>query len=486
MNLATLLVYFDSSPAAKLLRAGNAAFVVSFLHDQFKAKGTISFPESELLAALVTFQGDVQESWPDRMTSPASTYLAEWREQRWIKRSWQDSSQEAMYQLTPAAEQAIEFLDRHHDTQLDFVGTECRLRLVIDTLESLVIGASGDPGVHLDHLRHQRDEIDAEIAQIEADGAVAAYHPARLREQFATAVSLLKQLQGDFRAVEERFRAITQQVQQRQIQGLDSRGGILGGALDAEDELRQDDQGVSFYEFFDFIQSPQQQERLRSIIHQIARIPELRTQTEGLETVRRMKSVLLAEAGKVTHTERRLSSTLRRLLDVRAQRERQRVTELLREIRGLAGSMASQPPVESVRLQVTTGAAVRLPLSRTLWTEPPQFDRIDLTEHWGDPDEGRAAFADFARMQQLDLTGFRSTIDGLLAKRGSVRLSEILDQHPPEGGVLDVVGYLQVASEDGHLITDDASEEIIVPPVGEEPAIALTVPVVTFVERSVF
>lgn len=486
MNLATLLVYFDSSPAAKLLRAGNAAFVVSFLHGQFKATATISVPESELLAALATFQEDVQESWPERMTSPAATYLAEWREQRWIKRSWQESSQEAVYQLTPAAEQAIEFLDRHHDSELDFVGTECRLQLVIDTLESLVIGASGDPGVHLDHLRQQRDEIDAEIAQIESDGAVTSYHPARLREQFATAVSLLKQLQGDFRAVEERFRSITQQVQQRQIQGLDSRGGILGGALDAEDELRADDQGVSFYEFFDFIQSPQQQERLRSIIHQIVRIPELQPLAEGLETVRRMKSVLLAEAGKVTHTERRLSSTLRRLLDVRSQRERQRVTELLRDIRSLASGLAQAPPVDSVGLQVGTGPAVRLPMSRTLWTEPPQFEKIDLTECPGDADEGRAAFADFARLQHLDLTGFRSTIDGLLAERGSVRLSEVLDEQPPDSGVLDVVGYLQVASEDGHLISDDASEEIVVPSVGEEPAVALTIPLVTFVERSVF
>ena len=48
---------------------------------------------------------------------------------------------------------------------------------------------------------------------------------------------MLKQLLGDFRAVEEKFKEITQQVQRRQNEGRDTRGGILEFALDAEDVL---------------------------------------------------------------------------------------------------------------------------------------------------------------------------------------------------------------------------------------------------------
>ena len=483
MNPGNLLVYFESSPAIRLLRAANAPFVVSFLHQQFKRSESVAIRESELLAALVAFQEEVQETWDDRLSSPASTYLADWRENRWLKRTWQDSTNEPVYQLTPAAEQVIEFLDRHHQDQLEFIGTECRLRLVIDTLEKLVIGASDDPSVHLKHLHDERARVDREIARIESDGFVDSYHPARIREQFATAVSLLKQLQRDFRSVEEKFREITQLVQQRQIQGLDSRGGILGDVLDAEDALRDDDQGVSFYEFFAFIQSPQQQERLRSIIQQIVRIPELSAQTEGLETVRRMKAVLLAEASKVTHTERRLSATLRRLLDVRAQHERQRVAELLRDVRGLAAAMSDDPPAGSVSLRIDAGIEIAAPLSRTPWAEPAEFEHIDLTEHTGDPDEGRSVFADFARLQHLDMTALRATIRLAVDERGSIRLRELLDRYPPESGVLDVVGYLQVADEDGHLIDHGASEEVVLPPNNGHVPLALMIPLVTFVER---
>ena len=64
-------------------------------------------------------------------------------------------------------------------------------------------------------------------------------------ERLGTAVSLLRQLQSDFRAVEESFREITLQVQQRQAECQDTRGWILEFALDAEDVLKQEDQGVS-------------------------------------------------------------------------------------------------------------------------------------------------------------------------------------------------------------------------------------------------
>lgn len=173
---------------------------------------------------------------------------------------------------------------------------------------------------------------------------MTTFAPTRIREQFGLAVRMLKQLQGDFRAVEEKFKEITRQVQHRQVQGLDTRGGILGDALGAEDELKRQDQGVSFFEFLRFIQSPQQQDRLQAIIQQLLHLRELAEQSEGLETIRHMVRGLLDEAKKVLQTTRRLSSSLRRLLDTRTQHERRRVTEVLRQIRVLAASMSDDPP----------------------------------------------------------------------------------------------------------------------------------------------
>ncbi len=486
MDASTLLMHFDSSPAIRLLRAGNAPYVIAFLHAQFKASGTITIPHSDLLPALGSFQEDLQESYPDALRDKPETYLADWcsRDRLWLHRFLEAGRDEPIYQLTPHSEEVIEFLDQSLRKDVGFVGTESRLRLVIETLQKLVIGASEDPAIHLEALQKQKADIESQIAKIERGEEIPAFHPTRIREQFHLAVTMLKELERDFRAVEDRFKEITQDVQQKQIKGMDTRGGILGDALDAEDALRHDDQGVSFYEFFRLIQSSEQQQQLRSIIQQLNQMQELSEQKEGLKTVRRMMPLLLTEAAKVTQTERRLSSTLRRLLDAQAHQERIRVAELLREIRALAAAMSSDPPHTEVAIEVDDAIPIQSPVSRQFWTAPTEFETVDLTEFKTDHHKRDHLFEQFAQLHRIDFRAMRSQIRSATASHGNVGLSELLHEHPPQSGVMDVLGYLQIASDDGHMIDHDLPEEVLIPS-GMQPdqTLLVTVPRVTFVSR---
>ena len=47
MHLGKLLVYFDTSPALRLLRSPNAPFIIDFLDRQFKQAGRIAIPHSD-------------------------------------------------------------------------------------------------------------------------------------------------------------------------------------------------------------------------------------------------------------------------------------------------------------------------------------------------------------------------------------------------------------------------------------------------------
>lgn len=202
MRLPQLLVYFDTSPALRLLKSANAPFIIDFLDRQFKQTGRIAISHSELLSALVDYRERTQEAYPDRLPSRADTYLAEWcsPDALWLRRFLEAGRDEPMYQLTPHTEDVFVFLDRVLDRDLGFVGTESRLKLIIDTLTDLVIGSSDDPENRLSHLRQEQQRLQEQIDRIEADGRVIAYQPAQIRERFTTAVQLLRQLQGDFRA----------------------------------------------------------------------------------------------------------------------------------------------------------------------------------------------------------------------------------------------------------------------------------------------
>jgi hypothetical protein len=485
MNLAKLLVYFETSPALKLLRAGNAPYIIDFLNRTFKLSGQLSVSHDDMISLLAAYQEDLSEEHPEALRDRPETYLTSWcsGETRWLHRKLEAAHKDPVYELTSHAEDVLSFLDRVLDQDLGFVGTQSRLQLVIATLADLVVGASDDPATRLQHLRHQQQQLERQIAEIEAQGLVDAYHPARIREQFSTAVVLLKDLQSDFRAVEEKFKEITRGVQQRQSEGRDSRGGILEFALDSEDVLKQEDQGVSFSEFVKFILNPAEQDRLQVIISQLARLRELDDQREGMETVRRMVPLLLAEAEKVMRTNHRLSATLRRLLDEQGQRERAHTARLLGDIRHLATCLADSPP-NHLGLQIDDRANLSSPMSRTFYSAPMALESIDLTEHVVDEARRREAFAALAQLQRIDWASLRRRIKQSIGRHRTATLASILAAHPPESGIVEVLGYVQIASDDGHLIEPELIDEIVLPArgVGGRP-VALTLPQVTFLQR---
>ena len=68
----------------------------------------------------------------------------------------------------------------------------------------------------------------------------------------------------------------------------------------------------------------------------------------------------------------------------------------------------------------------------------------------------------------------------------------MLERHPPESGVIEVLGYLQIARDDGHLVNSTARQTVVIPwgDVGvhgddhgddADAVIQIALPLVTFV-----
>jgi hypothetical protein len=292
---------------------------------------------------------------------------------------------------------------------------------------------------------------------------VSTYSSTAIRERFADAVSELASLQGDFRAVEDSFKTITRNVQKRQAELDGSRGDILGFALAAEDSLKLEDQGVSFDEFVRLVLSPSKQEQLETIVARLDEIEALVEQVEGIRRVRGMIGSLSDEAEKVLRTTRRLSSTLRRLLDSRIVSTRLRLTEVLREIRGAAARLAENPPSDRVGVEVLGELDLPNLWERSFWTAPARFESTALTDHKPDDDDRLAAFRHLAGMQRLDWDAMRRNIAAMLRESLRPPLSELLRAHPPEAGAIEILGYLQIAHDDGHQIDEQIYETIKLP-----------------------
>ena len=481
----TLRSYFDSSPTIRLLRADSAPLVIDFLQQVFKSGEAITIGQAELRSRLAIYQEELHESDPQLLTGPPERYLTQWSDHGWLQRFLDAASSEPQFQLTRHSEDVIRFLDSVMAQGKELVGTESRLRMVIDTLDDIVRGASADPTQRLEYLRAQKAAIEEEITAIESGKSVQVYRPSQIRERFQTAMKLLKDLQADFRAVEENFHRIARDVQQRQATGAETRGGILGFALDAEDLMKNRDEGISFYAFVKFLFSPAQQTALMKNIEEIQKLDALSQQHESLAHLRKMVPSLLAEADKVMRTNARLSTTLRRLLDARAAAERVRLANLLRDIRQLALQLGEAPKEGDIQISVDTNIDLQSPFARTFWTPEPTFESTTPEIQTLDPEDAKRLAAAFAKMRRLDFRKLRKIIRELTVDGHTRMLSEVVEHSPFVVDIVEVLGLIQIAHDDQHWIDSEHHEVLTLPASRENPrAITLKVPRVTFRPRA--
>lgn len=462
MKLDRLEAFFSASPSAKLMRSPHAAHIIYFLFRQFKESGNITWSQSRLLQQLNDFLDVIHGADPEILKDRAENYLTLWSsgDTRWLRRFFDAAHAEAVYELTPHTEDVLTFLRDALGRNIGFVGTESRLRRIIETLSDIVIRGSADPARRLEYLRCERERIDQEISAIESGASIPTYSSTAIRERFADAVSNLASLQGDFRAVEDCFKNITRDVQKRQADVDGSRGEILGLALAAEDSLKLQDQGVSFDEFVRLILSPTKQDQLETIFGQLSDIEVLADQVDGMHRIHGMIGSLSDEAEKVLRTARRLSSTLRRLLDSRVISSRLRLANVLREIRAVGARLAENRPDDDVGIEVLSELDLVNLWDRPFWTVPVEFAAAELNDHQPDDDDRLAAFRHLAGLQRLDWEAMRDNVSSLLRETPRLPLTDLLLAHPPQSGAVEVLGYVQIAHEDGHHIDSRVTETI--------------------------
>ena len=137
-------------PAWALLSSRNVALVLSFLGRVF-----VDANESNIAANRLIRELDDEIYALNRRLGegafprPAKEYLDDWADPKraWLRKYYPAGSDEPHYDLTPAVEKAIAWVD---DLQIrSFIGTESRLHTIFELLRQMVYGADSDPAERL-------------------------------------------------------------------------------------------------------------------------------------------------------------------------------------------------------------------------------------------------------------------------------------------------------------------------------------------------
>ena len=444
-------------PAWRLLAAESAALVASFLHRVFVQPNRRVIAQAELAEALEdTLYALREQRGATVYPKGALDYLNDWavNDKAWLRKFYPPGSDEPHFDLTPATERALAWLASL--TERSFVGTESRLLTVFELLRQMSQGSETDPQVRLQVLQRQRDEIDAEIEQVQA-GNMPLLGDTALKERFTQFATLARELLADFREVEHNFRALDRRVRERITLWDGSKGALLQDILGERDLIAESDQGRSFRAFWDFLMSRERQDELTQLLDRVMQLAPV----AELQPDLRLKRVHYdwLEAGE--HAQRTvalLSQQLRRFLDDQAYLENRRIMDILRGIEAGALAVRDAPPPGDFMHMADTAPQIELPMERPLHSPALKIALATGALAAGDEDlDAGALFTQFV----IDKAALARHVRQSLQQRAQITLAELLDSRPLQQGLAELVAYLSLAAEPGRSVIDDTVQDSV-------------------------
>jgi hypothetical protein len=330
------------------------------------------------------------------------------------------------------------------------------LLTLFELLKQMSAGSETDPAKRIAELQRRRDEIDAEIARV-LGGDVPLLDDTALKDRFQQFTQLARDLLTDFREVEHNFRQLDRRVRERIARWEGAKGALLEEIMGERDAIADSDQGKSFRAFWDFLMSSRRQEELTSLLDQVLALTPVADLKPDART-RRVHYDWL-EAGE--HTQRtvaQLSQQLRRFLDDQAWLENRRIMDILRGIETKALALRQNPLSGEVMSIAESAADIELPMERPLFTPPlkPLIANIELQA--GDDEVDPAAL--YAQVV-VDKARLERHIRQALQDRSQVTLRELIDAHPLQQGLAELVVYLQLGSESFNTAVDEDRSDLI-------------------------
>ncbi|MCB0923430.1 MAG: DUF3375 domain-containing protein [Mycobacterium sp.] len=456
MDYATIAALRERHPAWRLLRAGNAVLILSFLGGYFVEGNRGACSASELAGALddqlhALNAEIVTDTGEPRFPKEPRAYLEDWAatESGYLRRFYPPGDDEVHYEVTAAFEKAYAWVTGLQERS--FVGTESRLHTVVELLRQIVHGTEAEPEVRLAELRRRRDELDAEIAAVEA-GVVTVLDPTAVRDRYQQLSATARELLSDFREVEENFRRLDRAAREKIAAWEGSKGDLLADLVGSRSEIAGSDQGRSFQAFYDFLLSETRQAELAGLLAKVSAL-------DTVDADRRIRGIhhdWSEAADRAQRTVRQISEQLRRFLDDQVWLENRRVLDLVRAVESAALELRGNPPDFGLQVDLS-GIEIALPFERPLYQTPTAVAVESQIPTGTEEVDSEVLFA----QNFIDQTRLLGVLREVLPENSSALLSDITAIHPIEQGAAEIVGYLALDDEDLTVEMDDADETVL-------------------------
>ena len=471
-----------NNPTLELLRAQHAALILDFLWQAYRERGEVVRSQSWLEQQLADLLED-SNAPSEQKEAPAvkaRRYLSEWCDRQFLRNYMDDQRKEMQYVLTSHTEKAFQIVDLLQERQ--FVGTESRFQDILSKLNEMVRYGQMDTPSRIQELEAQRAALDTEIQTLKAGNAGFVLEDYQIRSRYNEVLRLIGELTGDFSEVEENFRTLNRQIYHQHAQGAHSSGQILHSALDATQALRESDQGKSFYVFWNFLNDTHSNENLRQLTTQVHGILQERQLDFSENALRHLKRTLYSAGQRVVDSNEQLARKLVQIISEKNLQERQRTLALMRDIRQTALTLIEHAPGTEVGLSLEQVPPWHLPLERKLRFKPAPQPFTMTAPAAPRQDYSTEDLQTFYNPWLIQRPLLKQRLQHLLAQYGELTLPQILQYHPLEKGLPELLSWLSFMQTETCRVDDDTQDKIRY---GEAPERCLHVPHIIFTAKAV-
>lgn len=463
MEYSQLIHTLNSSPSVRLLKMRNAEFFLVFVTSVFDGERAVG---QEKLLMLLESQLDNQEILEEDASMErliesndvkAKRLVKDWTNKGFLT-NYQNEEGEIIYELSSYTNKAIDWIESLKKE--DYIGTESKFKTLFSQLKELVEYSNEDREKRIELLHQRKEEIERQIERLEMGEEVEVYEDYQIEPRFNSLNKLAKELLSDFKEVDDNFKEIIKQIYQRQTDN-EQKKDLLSYIFDAYAELKNSQQGKSFYAFWEFLLSAELQKEwdvLTDALYKTLSDRQIDTKDMFLKEIKRH----LFDAGeKVSKTNDRMSEKLSLIIRQNEQSNVEATKQVIKDIKKLLIEASHNREKSDASLEYET-IEINLPIERQLTFTPSKE-----IEYKDKPQEVVLGIDDLERIDKLynpyyvDRKILRDRINKMLQDNGQTTISEVIANNSGlEKGLAELFGYIGILKEYKTIVSTNRKQYI--------------------------
>jgi hypothetical protein len=462
-----ILDILDTSPSVKLLKMRNRNIIISFLIELFFNDQAVVASES-LHTKLSDFldhnkietddESDIQIF--DTYEVKAKKYVRSWTDSGFLT-NYQNDQGEIYYELSSHSSKTIDWLASLQ--KKEFVGAESRFKDIFNQLKELVEFTNDDVDKRIELLEEKKLEIEHQIQQLKVGQQVKVYEDFEIIPRYSQLTQAAKELLSDFKEVEENFKGITRQIYQKHAEGNLTKDHILAFTFEGLDQIKDSQQGKSFYAFWSFLLNPGLQEEWNGLTMTLFDTMEAKQLVIGDYFLKSMRKHLHTAGQKVYKANDKMADKLSRIIRESEVSKTKATKNLIQEIKTLLIQVSKKKGRHEISFTLDMAPEINLPFERRLTTEPN--DEINYKERPKKADDDITNSINLGKLfsqNRIDKDIIRGKIRNILAQQAQATLFEIIEKNGGiENGLPELFGYLAVTREFKHIISPDQMQRVL-------------------------